>query len=133
MGYGKFGPFGRYSIHPRPSLFPPRPSLTVSVVSDGDDPLRPVPELGVRHDEGDDDREEHEGGAHHVDDERLLEVLLLVAVLEVVEAGEGGALVEGAVEQVRHPLVVGQAVVGEVRGYGEERSVIGARREGKGE
>ena len=130
-GYGKFGPLRKYSIHPRSSL--PPPSLTVSVVSDGDDPLRPVPELGVRYDEGDDDREEHEGGAHHVDAEGLLEVLLLVDGSQGVEAGEGGALVEGAVEQVWHPLVVGQAVVGEVRGYGEERSVIGARRAGKGE
>ena len=42
-------------------------SLTISVVRDGDDPLRPVPELGVRYDQRDDDREDDEGGAHHVD------------------------------------------------------------------
>ena len=76
---------------------------------DGDDPLRPVAELGVRHDQRDDDGEDDEGAAHHVDDERLLEVLLVVGGAHVVEAGQRRALVEGAVEQVRHPLVVGQA------------------------
>ena len=79
---------------------------------DGDDPLRPVPELGVRHDQRNDDREDDERAAHHVDNEGLLEVLLLVGGAHVVEAGEGRALVEGVVEQVRHPLLVGQAVVG---------------------
>ena len=76
---------------------------------DGDDPLRPVAELGVRDDQRDDDGEDDEGAAHHVDDERLLEVLLVVGGAHVVEAGQRRALVEGAVEQVRHPLVVGQA------------------------
>ena len=104
---------------------------------DGDDPLRPVPELGVRHDQRDDDREEDEGGAHHVDHERLLEVLLVVGGAHVVEAGEGRALVEGGVEQVGHPLVVGQAVVvicvdGGEEHYWEKR--LGAvEREGGGE
>ena len=76
---------------------------------DGDDPLRPVAELGVRDDQRDDDGEDDERAAHHVDDERLLEVLLVVGGAHVVEAGQRRALVEGAVEQVRHPLVVGQA------------------------
>ena len=76
---------------------------------DCDDPLRPVAELGVRHDQRDDDGEDDERAAHHVDDERLLEVLLVVGGADVVEAGQRRALVEGAVEQVRHPLVVGQA------------------------
>ena len=60
-GYGKFGPFAKYTVYTLLS------SLTISVVRDGDDPLRPVPELGVRYDQRDDDREDDEGGAHHVD------------------------------------------------------------------
>ena len=96
---------------------------------DGDDPLRPIPELGVRHDERDDDGEDDERAAHHVDDQGLLEVLLLVGGAYVVEAGQGRALVEGAVEQVRHPLVVGQAAeVG-----GEDIGRIGLREGREGE
>ena len=83
----------------------------VSVVGDGDDPLRPEPEHRVDQDDGHDQGQPDEARAHDVDDQRLCEHVAGVGRAEGVDSGKGGGDVEPRVQQVGNPLCVGNAVV----------------------
>ena len=85
--------------------------LLVSVVGDGDDPLRPEPEDRVDEDDRHDEGQADEASAHHVDDQGLGEHLPGVGRPEGVDSGKGRGDVEPGVEEIRHPLGVGNAVV----------------------
>jgi hypothetical protein len=85
--------------------------LAISIVSDCDHPLWPVSELGVRHDDGDEDGQRNQAGSEHVDGEGLGEHLVGVLRAERGHSAERRGAIKVAIDHVRNPLGVGDTIV----------------------
>ena len=86
-----------------------RTALTVSVVRDGDDSVRPPPELGVGDDKGHEHGQDDERCPQDVDGECLRRHLHRILGPEVVHPGESRRVVPRGVEEPLAPHVVRDA------------------------